>query len=208
MFPLSIINSHNVPLQVVLSLYMYLYMIIIITVLSLYMYLYMIIIITVLSLYMYLYMIIIITVLSLYMYLYMIIIITVLSLYMYLYMIIIITVLSLYMYLYMIITALSIYVYLYMIITALSLYKPDKLQVAFYNEPFEFDFGYSSSIAPSSFSWTKNGQPFKELGPRVSVDHTGIIFTRVLHSDAGEYVVTARNEAGVASASATLQGKE
>ena len=91
---------------------------------------------------------------------------------------------------------------------ALPLYKPEKVQVAQLGKPFDFNFGYSSPNQPSSFSWTKNDLPFRNSGHRVCVDYTGIIFTRVLHSDAGTYVVTANNTAGTTSASAVLEGRQ
>ena len=82
-----------------------------------------------------------------------------------------------------------------------------KVQTASLGEPYDFDFGYTLSTPPQSFSWTKSGRPFTGVAGRVTVTHEGIMFTRVLIEDAGSYVVMATNEAGSASASAALKGK-
>ena len=83
------------------------------------------------------------------------------------------------------------------------------MQAAYVGEPFDFDFGYTAKSPPSSCAWYKNGRPFKADGKRVTVDHTGIIFTRILHEDAGEYSVRAYTpNSGSARATSTLRGKQ
>ena len=56
--------------------------------------------------------------------------------------------------------------------------------------------------------WYKNGRLFKTDGKRVTTDHSGIIFTRILREDAGEYMVRAYTpRTGVATqATSTLRG--
>ena len=91
--------------------------------------------------------------------------------------------------------------------SALPEYKPEKVQQAYPGQAYDFDFGYSSPAPPLSFSWTKNGLPFKGIGRRVVVSHEGVLFTRVLSGDAGYYVVKATNAAGSSTASALLKGE-
>ena len=86
-------------------------------------------------------------------------------------------------------------------------YSPKTIQVAIIGQPYEFDFNYTSGTPPTSFKWAKNGVPFHGDGERVTFDHAGIIFTRVLQHDAGQYQVTAKNTAGEAIAKSTLRGK-
>ena len=76
-------------------------------------------------------------------------------------------------------------------------------------QPFDFDFSYTAKSPPSSYSWYKNGRLFKPDGKRVTVDHTGIIFTRIIHEDAGQYSVRAYTpRGGSARATSTLRGKQ
>ena len=83
-------------------------------------------------------------------------------------------------------------------------------QVAYVDEPFEFDFNYIAQSPPSMYSWYKDGRPYKADGRRVMADHTGMIFTRVLREDAGKYTVQAYTpRTGVSTrASSTLRGKQ
>ena len=83
-----------------------------------------------------------------------------------------------------------------------------KDQVAHVGEPFDFDFKYTATTPPSRYMWYKNGRPFKPDGKRVTTDHTGIIFTRILPEDAGEYMVRAYTpRVGVATqATSALKG--
>lgn len=85
-------------------------------------------------------------------------------------------------------------------------YSPRQTQVAIIGEPFDFDFNFTGTLIPTSFQWKKNGQPFEGDGERVTVDHTGIMFTRVLQQDAGQYHVVARSSAGTAQAYSILKG--
>ena len=87
-------------------------------------------------------------------------------------------------------------------------YSSPKDQVAHIGEPFDFDFNYAAMSPPSSYAWYKNGRPFKTDGKRVTTDHTGIIFTRILQEDAGEYMVKAYTpRVGVATrATSSLRG--
>ena len=87
-------------------------------------------------------------------------------------------------------------------------YSPEKVQVAYLGQPFDFDFGYTAKSPPSSYTWYKDGWPFKPDGKRVTVDHTGIIFVKTLHRDAGQYSVRAYTpHGGSARATSTLKGK-
>ena len=94
----------------------------------------------------------------------------------------------------------------YFVITVQPSYSPKAIQVAIIGQPFEFDFNYTSATPPTDFGWTKNGVPFKGDSDRVTADHTGIIFSRVLQNDAGQYAVTASNTAGKAISKSTLKG--
>ena len=85
-------------------------------------------------------------------------------------------------------------------------YSPHKVQMAYVGQPFYFDFNYTAKSPPSSCSWYKNGRPFKPDGKRVTVDHTSIIFTTVLHGDAGQYSVRAYTHGRSARATSTLRG--
>ena len=78
--------------------------------------------------------------------------------------------------------------------------------MAIVGQPFDFDFNFTGTLIPTSFQWTKNGQPFQGDGERVMVDHTGILFIRVLQRDAGQYRVVARSSEGTAQAYSILIG--
>ena len=98
---------------------------------------------------------------------------------------------------------------LYLLLAGAPRYSPEKVQVAYQGQPFDFDFGYTAKSPPSSYAWYKNGRPFKPDGKRVTVDHTGIIFTKILHGDAGQYSVRAYTpRGGSARATSTLRGKK
>lgn len=85
-------------------------------------------------------------------------------------------------------------------------YKPGSLQVAYVGKPFEFDFGYTSPLPPSLYTWLKNGRPFLGDGGRVTVDYYSISFTDVRPEDAGQYTVQARVKSKVVQATSTLKG--
>ena len=87
-------------------------------------------------------------------------------------------------------------------------YSPKSVQVANVGQAFDFDFNYTAKSPPRTYAWYKNGRPFKPDGKRVTVDHTGIIFTRILQEDSGQYTVRASTRnAGSAEATSTLRGK-
>ena len=73
--------------------------------------------------------------------------------------------------------------------------------------PFDFDLNYTATHPPSSFMWLKNGRPIEADGERLELDHTGVMFSRVLPEDAGQYTVVAKNDAGETRAMSTLKGK-
>lgn len=85
-------------------------------------------------------------------------------------------------------------------------YSPKVLQVGIIGQPFYLDFNYTSKRPPTSYKWTKNGQEFREDGDRVVIDHTGIVFTRVMQEDAGQYKVVASNDAGTVEAQSVFSG--
>ena len=76
-------------------------------------------------------------------------------------------------------------------------------------QPFEFDFNYAAALPPALYSWCKNGKDFSGdgLGGRVTVEYTGISFTHVLPTDAGQYSVKASVESGLVTATSTLNGE-
>ena len=83
------------------------------------------------------------------------------------------------------------------------------VQVSHLGQPFDFDFSYTAKSPPTYYTWYKNGRPFKPDGTRVTVDHTGIIFTKILHEDAGQYSVRAYTpRGGSTKATSTLTGKK
>lgn len=87
-------------------------------------------------------------------------------------------------------------------------YSPEREQVAYVDEPFDFDFHYTAGSPPTMYTLYKDGRKFEADGRRVTVDHTGVIFTKVLHEDAGEYMMRAYTpRAGIsAMATSTLKG--
>ena len=87
-------------------------------------------------------------------------------------------------------------------------YSPLKLQVANVGSPFELDINYTGRAPPSKFDWFKNGEYFIGDGNRTTTSHTGIIFTRVIPGDTGQYLVRASTpNAGETEASTTLKGR-
>ena len=86
-------------------------------------------------------------------------------------------------------------------------YSPKKTQVATIGQPFDFDFNFTGSTIPTSVVWRKNGRIFRGDGERVTLHHTGIMFTRVLNRDAGQYQVEARSSDGTAHGYSLLKGK-
>lgn len=85
-------------------------------------------------------------------------------------------------------------------------YNPKKIQYANSGKPFEFDFNYTAPLPPSLFRWYKNGKVFTGDEGRVTIEHTGISFTRVLPADAGQYTVKASIQSALVTAVSTLQG--
>ena len=85
-------------------------------------------------------------------------------------------------------------------------YNANHFHVAVKNQPFEVDMGYSSPQPPTAFVWLKNGFAFSGQGRRVVVDHNGIVFSRVLASDAGRYEVVSHSTAGTARAFTVIKG--
>ena len=85
-------------------------------------------------------------------------------------------------------------------------YSPKKIQVAIIGQPFDFDFNFTGSTVPTLVTWRKNGRIFRGDGKRVILDHTGIVFTRVLNQDAGQYQVDARSTDGRAHGYSLLKG--
>ena len=85
-------------------------------------------------------------------------------------------------------------------------YSPKKIQVAIIGQPFDFDFNFTGSTVPTLVTWRKNGRIFRGDGERVILDHTGIVFTRVLNHDAGQYQVDARSSDGRAHGYSLLKG--
>ena len=86
-------------------------------------------------------------------------------------------------------------------------YNPPAVQVAIIAHPFNLDLNYTATHPPSSFMWLKNGRPIEGDGARITLDHTGVTFSRVLQEDAGQYTVVAKNDMGKAKASSTLKGE-
>ncbi len=93
---------------------------------------------------------------------------------------------------------------------AVPSYNPKKLQTAYAGRPFEFDFGYTAPLPPSLYVWYRNRKPFHGDGEggRVTVDHTGITFTTLRPSDAGQYYIRASVKSKVVIAVSTLKGRE
>lgn len=87
-------------------------------------------------------------------------------------------------------------------------YNTNKIQVAQTGKPFELDFGYTAPLPPSLYRLYKNGKTFSGDGGRVTVDYTGISFTRILPTDAGQYMVKASIQSAMVSAMSTLQGEK
>ena len=85
-------------------------------------------------------------------------------------------------------------------------YSPNRTQVAIIGQPFDFDFNFTGSTIPTSVQWRKNGRIFRGDGERVVLDHTGIMFTRVLHHDAGQYQVEAKSSDGTARGYSLFKG--
>lgn len=92
--------------------------------------------------------------------------------------------------------------------SAAPAYNPKKIQVAYVGQPFEFDFNYTAPLPPALYAWYKNGKDFPGDGGRVTVDHTGISFTRILPTDAGQYTVKASIKSRVVKAISTLNGED
>ncbi len=87
-------------------------------------------------------------------------------------------------------------------------YSSLTLHVANAGSPFELDMNYTGKAPPAKFDWFKNGQYFGGDGERIVTSHTGIVFTRVLPADAGQYLVRASTtNAGNTEATTTLKGK-
>ncbi len=94
-----------------------------------------------------------------------------------------------------------------LLITGTPSYSPLKLYVANAGSPFELDMNYTGRAPPSKFDWFKNGQYFRGDGERVTLSHTGIVFSRVLPGDAGQYLIRASTpNAGSTEATTTLKG--
>lgn len=96
---------------------------------------------------------------------------------------------------------------LFFFFLALPSYNAKKIQYARAGQPFEFDFNYTSPLPPSLFRWYKNGKVLTGDGGRVTVEHTGISFTHVLPTDAGQYMVKASIKSALVTALSTLQGE-
>ena len=79
-------------------------------------------------------------------------------------------------------------------------------QVGFIGQPFFLNFHFSGS-KPTTYSWYKNGLRLHATPGRVSFDHTGVTFVKLMQHDAGEYRIKASNSAGRTTASVHLRGK-
>ena len=86
-------------------------------------------------------------------------------------------------------------------------YSPKATEVAIIGHPFTFDFKFTGAASPHFYRWFKNGRVFRGVKGRVTLDHTGIKFSRVLQEDAGHYQITARIRGRDIRARSTLKGK-
>ena len=94
-----------------------------------------------------------------------------------------------------------------LILAARPIYNPPKIQVAYVSEPFVFDFNYTAPFSPFFYSWCKNGNSFQGDGARITIDHTGIVFTNVKPEDAGQYSIKAGVQGEVVTIYSYLNGK-
>lgn len=69
------------------------------------------------------------------------------------------------------------------------------------------DFNYTASCPPFLYRYYKNGKSFEGDGGRVTMDHTGIVFTSVRQEDVGQYSIMAGVEGEIVTVYSQLNGE-